>query len=112
VTCWAAAGCSCSGWRYSRWRRCAVAMTIPRLAARLGQVVPLTAGVVLTLADMGWLAQVQVTSSYWTCVALPMVLIGTGQGLTFAPLTSAGIAGRPSQRMIRAPDPPGRTAQA
>jgi len=71
----------------------AVAMTILRLTARLGQAVPLTAGVVLTLAGMAWLAQVQVTSSYWTSVALPMVLIGAGQGLAFAPLTSAGIAG-------------------
>jgi EmrB/QacA subfamily drug resistance transporter len=71
----------------------AVAMTIPRLTARLGQAVPLTAGVVFTLAGMVWLAQVQATSSYWTSVALPMVLIGAGQGLAFAPLTSAGIAG-------------------
>ena len=71
----------------------AVAMTIPRLTARLGQAVPLTAGVVLTLAGMAWLAQVQATSSYWPAVALPMVLIGAGQGLAFAPLTSAGIAG-------------------
>jgi EmrB/QacA subfamily drug resistance transporter len=71
----------------------AVAMTIPRLTARLGQAVPLTVGVVLTLAGMAWLAQVQVTSSYWTSVALPMVLIGAGQGLAFAPLTSAAIAG-------------------
>jgi EmrB/QacA subfamily drug resistance transporter len=71
----------------------AVAMTIPRLTARLGQAVPLTAGVMLTLAGMAWLAQVQVASSYWPSVALPMVLIGAGQGLAFAPMTSAGIAG-------------------
>lgn len=70
----------------------AVAMTIPKLTARLGQAVPLTAGVALTLAGMACLAQVGVTSSYWTAVALPMVLIGVGQGLAFAPLTSAGIA--------------------
>jgi len=71
----------------------AVAMTIPGLTARLGQAVPLTAGVAATLAGMAWLAQVQVTSSYWTSIAMPMVLIGAGQGLAFAPLTSAGIAG-------------------
>lgn len=71
----------------------AIAMTIPRLTARLGQAVPLTAGVMLTLAGMAWLAQVQVASSYWPSVALPMVLIGAGQGLAFAPMTSAGIAG-------------------
>ena len=71
----------------------AVAMTIPRLTARLGQAAPLAVGVLLTLSGMAWLAQVQVTSSCWTAVALPMVLIGAGQGLAFAPLTSAGIAG-------------------
>jgi EmrB/QacA subfamily drug resistance transporter len=71
----------------------AVAMAIPALTARLGQALPLTAGVAVTLTGMAWLAHVQVTSSYWTSVAIPMVLIGAGQGLAFAPLTSAGIAG-------------------
>jgi EmrB/QacA subfamily drug resistance transporter len=71
----------------------AVAMAIPKLTASLGQAVPLTAGVVLTLAGMAWLAQVQVASPYWTAVALPMVLVGAGQGLAFAPMTSAGLAG-------------------
>ena len=71
----------------------AVAMAIPALTARLGRAMPLAAGVVLTLAGMAWLAQVTVMSSYWTAVAVPMTLIGAGQGLAFAPLTSAGIAG-------------------
>ena len=71
----------------------AVAMIIPRVTARLGQATPLAAGVVLTLIGMAWLSRVQVSSSYWAAVALPMVLIGAGQGLAFAPMTSAGIAG-------------------
>lgn len=71
----------------------AVAMTIPRLVHRLGDTVPLVAGVALTLAGMVWLAGVTVDSTYLTAVALPMVLIGAGQGLAFAPLTSAGISG-------------------
>jgi len=70
-----------------------VAMTIPRLTAKCGHALPLTAGVALTLGGMAWLAQVQVDSSYWTAVAMPMMLIGAGQGLAFAPLTSAGLAG-------------------
>ena len=40
-----------------------------------------------------WLAQVDAASAYLAGVALPMVLIGAGQGLAFAPLTSFGIAG-------------------
>ena len=46
---------------------------------------------------MAWLAQVGSSSSYLTGIALPMVLIGAGQGLAFAPLTSFGIAGVPSE---------------
>jgi sugar phosphate permease len=42
---------------------------------------------------MAWLAQVDQGSVYLTGVAAPMVLIGAGQGLAFAPLTSFGIAG-------------------
>ena len=42
------------------------------------------------------------TSSYLSAVALPMVLIGAGQGLAFAPLTDFGIAGV----RARTPAPP------
>ena len=71
----------------------AVATAVPRLTARFGDGTVLVAGVALTLAGMAWLAQVDQTSAYVTAVALPMVLIGAGQGLAFAPLTSFGIAG-------------------
>jgi EmrB/QacA subfamily drug resistance transporter len=71
----------------------AVAIAIPRVTARLGQTVPLIIGVLLTLAGMLWLSRVGVSGSYWLAVASPMVLIGAGQGLAFAPMTTAGIAG-------------------
>jgi len=70
----------------------AVAMTIPRLH-RIPVGLLLTAGVVLTLAGMLWLSRLGVDDSYLTAVALPMLLIGAGQGLAFAPMTSAGVAG-------------------
>lgn len=70
-----------------------VALAVPRVTARLGQNMPLAAGLALTATGMFWLAQVSVGSSYWTAVAAPMVLIGTGQGLVFAPVTSQGLAG-------------------
>ena len=70
----------------------AVAMAIPRLTTRFGQAVPLATGVTLTLIGMAWLSRVPESGSYWAAVALPMVLIGAGQGLAFAPMTSAGIA--------------------
>jgi predicted MFS family arabinose efflux permease len=71
----------------------AVATALPRIARRFGEAATLVAGVALTLTGMVWLAQVGDGSSYLTALALPMVLIGAGQGLAFAPLTSFGLAG-------------------
>ncbi|WP_284989160.1 MFS transporter [Arthrobacter sp. efr-133-TYG-120] len=74
----------------------AVAMGIPRLMGKLPGSIPLAAGILITLAGMFWLSRVGVDSAYLTGVALPMVLIGAGQGLAFAPLTSFGIIGAPA----------------
>jgi EmrB/QacA subfamily drug resistance transporter len=70
-----------------------VALAVPRLTQRFGNASLLAAGLALTLAGMTWLSTVTADTPYLTGVALPMVLIGVGQGLAFAPLTSAGIAG-------------------
>ena len=70
-----------------------VAVAIPRLTARFGNAPVLVVGIGITFAGMLWLSRITVDSDYLTAVALPMVLIGLGQGLAFAPLTSAGIAG-------------------
>lgn len=71
----------------------AVAMRIPKITTRFGLALPLLVGVLLTLAGMLWLSRLTVGSGYLVGVALPMLLIGAGQGLAFAPLTSAGIVG-------------------
>ncbi|WP_415394834.1 MFS transporter [Rhodococcus globerulus] len=71
----------------------AVALLIPRLTPRFGNAPLLAAGVALTLVGMTWLSFVHSGSTYLSGVALPMILIGAGQGLAFAPLTAAGIAG-------------------
>jgi hypothetical protein len=70
-----------------------VAMAIPRLTPRFGHAALLAAGMAVTLAGMAWFSRVQAASSWGAAVALPMVLIGASQGLAFAPLTAAGIAG-------------------
>lgn len=70
-----------------------VALAVPRLTQRFGNAPLLAAGLALTLAGMTWLSTITADTPYLTGVALPMVLIGVGQGLAFAPLTSAGIAG-------------------
>ena len=71
----------------------AVAMAIPRLSARIPAAVLLAAGTVLTLGGMAWLSRAGTDGSYLSSIALPMALIGAGQGLCFARLTSFGIAG-------------------
>jgi EmrB/QacA subfamily drug resistance transporter len=71
----------------------AVALAIPRLGARIPNGVLLAGGTAVTLVGMAWLSRAGVGDAYLSSVALPMVLIGAGQGLAFAPLTNAGIGG-------------------
>jgi EmrB/QacA subfamily drug resistance transporter len=71
----------------------AVALAVPRLGARIPNGILLAVGTAVTLAGMAWLSRAGVGDAYLSAVALPMVLIGAGQGLAFAPLTNAGIAG-------------------
>ena len=70
----------------------AAALLVTRFIRQFGPTPVLVLGVAITLAGMAWLSRVAADSSYLTAVALPMVLIGIGQGLAFAPMTSAGLA--------------------
>jgi len=70
-----------------------VAIAVPRLTRRFGNAMLLAAGLAVTLAGMAWLSRLGAGDPYLTSVALPMILIGAGQGLAFAPLTAAGISG-------------------
>ncbi|RLV49827.1 MFS transporter [Nocardioides mangrovicus] len=69
----------------------AVAVLVTRIIGRIGATPTLIVGVAVTLAGMVWLSRVELTSGYLSAVAPPMVLIGIGQGLAFAPMTSAGL---------------------
>ncbi|HSV78783.1 MAG TPA: MFS transporter [Ramlibacter sp.] len=71
----------------------AMAMAVPRLTRRLGNARLLALSLLVAIAGMVWLSQADAHSSYLLGVALPMVLIGIGQGGTLGPLTAAGIAG-------------------
>ncbi|WP_394790244.1 MFS transporter [Rhodoferax sp.] len=71
----------------------ASAMAVPRLSRRFGNGRVLAAGLATTLVGMVWLSFVSVDSLYFAGIALPMVLLGLGQGCTLSPLTVAGIAG-------------------
>ena len=71
----------------------AVAMVVPALNRRVSSFALLGVGLAATLGGMGWLSLLRADSPYAIAVFLPMLLIGLGQGLTFAPLTSYGIEG-------------------
>jgi EmrB/QacA subfamily drug resistance transporter len=70
-----------------------VALTVPRLTRRFGNSLVLAAGLTVTAVGMGWLSRANPEHSYALAVALPMTLVGAGQGLAFAPLTAAGVSG-------------------
>ena len=74
-----------------------VALCVPRLTRRLGNARLLATGLATTLLGMAWLSRVDADTLYWLGVALPMVLIGAGQGMALSPLTAAGVAGVPGQ---------------
>lgn len=71
----------------------AVALTVPRLGDRVGPLNLLGGGVLATLAGMLWLSRVGDGDAFIVSVAVPMVLIGLGQGLAFAPLTGYALTG-------------------
>jgi len=59
---------------------------------RFGALRTLGVGVASTLAGMAWLSTVDLGSSYVIHMALPMMLIGAGQGLALAPMTDYCLA--------------------
>lgn len=71
----------------------AVALAVPRLSRRFGNATLVAAGFVPVLAGLAWLSALTVDTGYLAGVAGPLMLIGLGQGLSFGPLTGAGIAG-------------------
>lgn len=69
------------------------AIAVPAFTRRLGNggVIALALG--LGAAGLAWLAQAHAASTYATGIALPMILIGLGNGFALGPLTVAGVAG-------------------
>src|SRR5262245_35866577 len=71
----------------------AVSRLAPRLIARFGPRTPMLAGLVPVVAGMTWLTQISPGTSYVQGILGPMLLLGTGMGITFVPLTMASLAG-------------------
>jgi EmrB/QacA subfamily drug resistance transporter len=69
------------------------ALNVPRLTRRLGNAGLMIGGLFVSLVGMFWLSRVGAHACYLSEVALPMILIGIGQGATLSPLTVSGVAG-------------------
>jgi Arabinose efflux permease len=69
------------------------ALYIPYLTRRIGNSRLIAAGVVITFVGMIWLSRITVSGSYFLQVALPLILLGIGQGLSQGPLTAEGLVG-------------------
>lgn len=69
------------------------ALLVPRLTRRIPSAYLLSAGLTVAIFGMAWLGQVDAYSPYFSGVALPMILIGLGQGAALGPLTVAAVAG-------------------
>lgn len=68
------------------------ATLVSRLNEKFTNTQILIAGTVITLAGLVFAAVVGIQAGYWWSVAVPMVIIGIGQGFTLSPLTVAGVA--------------------
>jgi len=75
----------------------AAALAIPRLTQRYGNPTVLVGGLLISLIGMVWLSRLGPDTPYWTGIALPMALIGIGQGGSLGPLTAGGLAGVSSE---------------
>jgi EmrB/QacA subfamily drug resistance transporter len=71
----------------------AVAMAVPQLSRRYGNARLLAVGLTFSVVAMAWLSRVSADASYVIGIALPMMLVGAGQGLALSPLTAFGVAG-------------------
>jgi EmrB/QacA subfamily drug resistance transporter len=65
---------------------------VPRVAARVGEMPLLAAGLTLALIGAAWLSQVDVGTAFFPGIGIPLMIMGLGMGTAFTPLTTAGIA--------------------
>jgi EmrB/QacA subfamily drug resistance transporter len=69
------------------------ALAAPKLTRRFGNSLVLLGGIGIAVVGTAWLSTANAHGSYATGVAMPMLLIGVGQGLSLGPLTLAGMRG-------------------
>lgn len=69
-----------------------MATILTRLALKFSNAKLLMSGMLLTFVGLAITALVGVQAGYVVAIALPMIIIGIGQGLVLSPLTVAGVA--------------------
>lgn len=69
-----------------------VAINVSKLSKHFSNSFILSIGILITLIGMIFITLFSVNLGYWIGIALPMILLGIGQGLSFSTLTVAGIA--------------------
>ena len=69
------------------------ALYVPKLTKRFGNPLIMAAGLLVSVIGMALLTSSYSGTQYITGLALPMLLIGIGQGGSHSPLTIAGVAG-------------------
>lgn len=69
------------------------AMLVPGLTSRFGNARILSVALALTAVGLLWLGSAGDNANFALDIALPMAVIGLGNGLSLGPLTVAGVAG-------------------
>lgn len=69
-----------------------VALTVSKLTHKFGNEKLLVVGIFITMVGVSGLILFSPSLGYLLGIALPMILIGVGQGLTLSPLTVSGVA--------------------
>ena len=69
-----------------------VALQVAKLTKLWGNTRLMISGIVITLIGMILVSRFVPSYGYWIGIALPMVFLGAGQGMTLSPLTVSGIA--------------------
>lgn len=74
-----------------------VAMQLPKLTARFGNNRILFIGEVILAVGLVLVALSNTDNGYWVALFGPMIILGLGQGLILAPVTSAGVHEAPNE---------------
>jgi MFS family permease len=73
------------------------AMASSAIVPRIGPRIPMTSGLLVGAAGLGWLTQIGVHTSFWLYVFGPQILMSVGLGFAFPALSSTALTNvRPS----------------